>query len=146
MATTNPAVAQPPVPPTLPPAVVLLLGSGGREHAIAVSLAKSPSLRKLFVAPGNAATAQLSSRQLEAKNVILKTNEEIVTFCQANAIELVVVGPEAPLAGGVSGMVQRFLRPHLHTVFQIPLLRRRTCHRWFPMLRPESSRCTAGDK
>ena len=119
MATTNPEPAQPPVPPVRAPTAVLLLGSGGREHAIAVSLAKSPSLRKLFVAPGNAATAQLASSKLEAQNVILKSNEDIVSFCSSNAIDLVVVGPEAPLADGIAGASSRFSPPHLGSMFSI---------------------------
>ncbi len=115
MATLNPVPVHPPVVPPRAPSSVLVLGSGGREHAISHALAHSPGLRKLFVSPGNAATAQLASSKLEAQNVILKTNKSIVHFCTSNAIDLVVVGPEAPLADGVAGKFSRFHRPHLHT-------------------------------
>jgi phosphoribosylamine--glycine ligase len=76
---------------------VLLIGSGGREHALAWSLAKSIRLRKLFVAPGNAGTAQL------ATNVALDTavHAAVIDFCRTMAIEFVVVGPEAPLVAGI---------------------------------------------
>jgi phosphoribosylamine---glycine ligase len=76
---------------------VLLLGSGGREHAIAIALAKSPLLEMLFVAPGNPGMAAL------ARHVALDLNDHssIIAFCNANRIDLVVVGPEAPLVAGI---------------------------------------------
>jgi len=76
---------------------VLLLGSGGREHAIAIALAKSPLLETLFVAPGNPGMAAL------ARHVGLDLNDHssIIAFCKANHIDLVVVGPEAPLVAGI---------------------------------------------
>jgi phosphoribosylamine--glycine ligase len=76
---------------------VLLIGSGGREHALAWAIAKSVRLRKLFVAPGNAGTAQL------ATNVALDTADHaaVIDFCRTMAIDLVVVGPEAPLVAGI---------------------------------------------
>jgi phosphoribosylamine--glycine ligase len=76
---------------------VLLLGSGGREHAIAIALAKSPLLETLFVAPGNPGMAAL------ARAVALDLNDHspIIAFCNANRIDLVVVGPEAPLVAGI---------------------------------------------
>ncbi len=76
---------------------VLLLGSGGREHAIAIALAKSPLLETLFVAPGNPGTAAL------ARHVALdpKDHPPIIAFCKANDIDLVVIGPEAPLVAGI---------------------------------------------
>lgn len=119
MATTHLHAVQPPVPPPRAPSAVLLLGSGGREHAIAHALAQSPTLRKLFVAPGNAATLKLGSSKLEAQNVILPANADIVQFCKSNAIDLVVVGPEGPLADGIAGKLPRFLLPHLHTSCKI---------------------------
>ncbi|MCL4106233.1 UNVERIFIED_CONTAM: hypothetical protein GTU68_061075 [Idotea baltica] len=77
---------------------ILILGSGGREHAIAHSITHSPRLNRLFVAPGNAGTAQL------AENVALNPLDavEVAAFVQANAIGLVVIGPEAPLDAGVA--------------------------------------------
>ena len=80
---------------------VLLLGSGGREHAIAWSIAKSPLLTELFIAPGNPGTAQFG------KNISLDVldNEAIVTFCSECDIDLMIVGPEAPLVNGVHGAI-----------------------------------------
>jgi len=77
---------------------VLLLGSGGREHALAWKLAQSPSLTKLFAAPGNPGIAQ------EAELVALDvTDHDAVThFCATNDVGLVVIGPEAPLVDGLS--------------------------------------------
>ena len=71
---------------------VLILGSGGREHALAWKIAQSPKLEKLFIAPGNAGTAQVG------ENVPLKISdfESIAAFVKDNQIELVVVGPEVP--------------------------------------------------
>ncbi len=76
---------------------VLLLGSGGREHALARALAKSPLLTRLFAAPGNPGIAALA--QLAALN--LADHGAIVAFCRAKAIDLVIVGPEAPLVAGL---------------------------------------------
>jgi phosphoribosylamine---glycine ligase len=76
---------------------VLLLGSGGREHAIAIALAKSPLLETLFVAPGNPGMAALArTAQLEPND-----HPAVAGFCKANHIGLVVVGPEAPLVAGI---------------------------------------------
>ena len=77
---------------------VLILGGGGREHALAAALAKSPSLSRLFVAPGNPGCAAV------AENVALAIDDHaaIVDFCRAREIGLVVVGPEAPLVAGVA--------------------------------------------
>lgn len=76
---------------------VLLIGSGGREHAIAWKLAQSPLLSKLFIAPGNAGTS------LVGTNVLLKTAdfESIKKFVIEQTIDLVVVGPEEPLVHGI---------------------------------------------
>ena len=76
---------------------ILLLGSGGREHALAWKIAQSPKLEKLFIAPGNAGTA------LVGKNVPMKADDfdAIKTFVLANAITMVVVGPEDPLVKGI---------------------------------------------
>ena len=76
---------------------VLLLGSGGREHAIAWKLAQSKNLTKLYTAPGNPGTAQVG------ENVAISATdiEKLVEFAKQNMIELMVAGPEAPLAEGV---------------------------------------------
>ena len=77
---------------------ILLLGSGGREHAIAASIAKSQQCEKLFIAPGNAGTGECGT------NVDLKVDDfdGIGKFVLANDIRMVVVGPEAPLVGGIA--------------------------------------------
>ena len=76
---------------------LLLLGSGGREHALAWKIAQSPKIEKLFIAPGNAGTASVG------ENVPLKADdfEGIKAFALQNAIDMVVVGPEDPLVKGV---------------------------------------------
>lgn len=76
---------------------ILLLGSGGREHALAWKIAQSSKLEKLFIAPGNAGTA------LVGENVAMKADdfESIKKFVLANAITMVVVGPEDPLVKGI---------------------------------------------
>jgi len=76
---------------------VLLVGSGGREHALAWKIAASPMLTKLYAAPGNPGIAK------EAELVALDVNdhEAIASFCKDRAIDLVVVGPEAPLVAGL---------------------------------------------
>lgn len=76
---------------------VLLIGSGGREHAIAWKLAQSPLLNQLFIAPGNAGTSAVG------KNVPISGNdfESIKQFVLVNKVELVIVGPEDPLVQGI---------------------------------------------
>ena len=76
---------------------ILLLGSGGREHAIAWKMAQSPKVDQLFIAPGNAGTA------LVGTNVNIKADDfsAIKEFALANHIGMVVVGPEDPLVKGV---------------------------------------------
>ena len=77
---------------------ILILGSGGREHAFAHSLSKSTRCDKLFVAPGNAGTAAIAS------NVAVDPNdfEAVEKFVVANEIEMVIVGPEDPLVRGIA--------------------------------------------
>ena len=72
---------------------LLLLGSGGREHALAWKISQSPKIEKLFIAPGNAGTATVG------ENVPLKADdfEGLRKFCIENQIGMVVVGPEDPL-------------------------------------------------
>ena len=76
---------------------VLVIGGGGREHALAWKIAQSPRVAKVFVAPGNAGTA----REPELTNVDAISVLELVDFALANKVALTVVGPEAPLAAGV---------------------------------------------
>ena len=77
---------------------ILLIGSGGREHAIAWKLAQSPKLAKLYIAPGNPGTAALG------ENIAVKVDDHsaVVRFCQEKRIDLVIVGPEVPLAAGLT--------------------------------------------
>src|SRR6056297_953174 len=77
---------------------ILILGGGGREHTFAYKLAQSPKCSQLFVAPGNAGTAEI------AKNIDLKVNdfEEIKDFVLKEKIEMLVVGPEDPLVEGIT--------------------------------------------
>jgi phosphoribosylamine--glycine ligase len=83
---------------------VLLVGSGGREHALAWKLAQSPRLDSLLVAPGNAGTARLKSPRARIANVAIRTEDKagLVQFATREKIDLAVVGPEAPLADGLA--------------------------------------------
>jgi phosphoribosylamine--glycine ligase len=81
---------------------VLLLGSGGREHAMAWALAKSPQLSKLWAAPGSDGMSALAERAaLDPLDP-----QAVAAFCVARGVELLVVGPEAPLAAGVADAVR----------------------------------------
>ena len=75
---------------------VLIVGGGGREHALAWKISKSPRVNCVFVAPGNAGTA------IDAENVDIADNDipRIVEFAKQNKIDLAVIGPEVPLAAG----------------------------------------------
>lgn len=81
---------------------VLLLGSGGREHALAWKMVQSPKLEKLYVAPGNAGTVEI------AENVAIAVNDfqAIADFIAENGIRMLVVGPEDPLVGGIRDFLQ----------------------------------------
>jgi len=76
---------------------ILVIGSGGREHALAWRLAQGTKVQKVYVAPGNAGTALEDG----VENVAIGTIPELIEFVQRENIELTVVGPEAPLAAGV---------------------------------------------
>jgi phosphoribosylamine--glycine ligase len=76
---------------------VLIIGSGGREHAIANVLRKSPMLERLFAAPGNDGLAAVA----ECVALDVGDHGAVADFCRRNAIDLVVVGPEAPLVAGI---------------------------------------------
>ena len=82
---------------------VLLIGSGGREHAIAWKLKKSPNLGTLFIAPGNPGTAELGL------NIDLNTSDfnQVAEFCKVHSIDLVVVGPEVPLVNGIVDFLEK---------------------------------------
>ncbi|MBN8503919.1 MAG: phosphoribosylamine--glycine ligase [Burkholderiales bacterium] len=76
---------------------VLVVGSGGREHAIAWKLAQSPKVSQVFVAPGNGGTL----RDTNLKNLALSDPHELADWAEQNKVVLTVVGPEAPLAAGI---------------------------------------------
>ena len=76
---------------------LLVIGSGGREHAMAWRLAQTPGMQKVYVAPGNAGTA----REHELENINITDPEALADFVEQNKVHLTVVGPEAPLAAGV---------------------------------------------
>src|SRR5580765_6206518 len=76
---------------------LLVIGSGGREHALAWKLAQSPKVQKVFVAPGNAGTAT----EIGLENISIQKTEELIDFAKKEHIHLTVVGPEAPLAAGI---------------------------------------------
>ncbi len=78
---------------------ILIIGSGGREHALAWKAAQSPLADKIFVAPGNAGTAL--EPHLENVDISVGNIPELVTFAQQNQVGLTIVGPEAPLVEGV---------------------------------------------
>ncbi len=78
---------------------ILLIGSGGREHALAWKLARSPKVQKVFVAPGNGGTANQKNAGIE--NLPISDLEELAAFAKREQIGLTVVGPEAPLAAGI---------------------------------------------
>ncbi|MGI6534994.1 MAG: phosphoribosylamine--glycine ligase [Eggerthellaceae bacterium] len=82
---------------------ILVLGGGGREHAIAWALAKSPKCEKLYVAPGNGGTAAVAENvaDLDAED-----GQAVLAFAKDHAIDLVVVGPEAPLVAGVADVLR----------------------------------------
>ena len=88
---------------------ILLIGSGGREHALAHALKKSPNVEKIFAAPGNPGIFTLA----EETNVDVSDHAQVVKFCKHKNVDLVVVGPENPLADGIADV----LRGHGINVF-----------------------------
>lgn len=90
---------------------ILVIGNGGREHALAWKIRQSPLCEKIFVAPGNAGTASI------AENVAIDVDDfaSLGKFCMANNVQLVVVGPEGPLVKGIRDYFQNdpSLRPIL---------------------------------
>ena len=76
---------------------LLVIGNGGREHALAWKLAQSSKVETVFVAPGNAGTAI----EPKLQNIALTAHQDLIDFCRNENIAFTVVGPEAPLAAGV---------------------------------------------
>jgi len=83
---------------------ILLIGSGGREHSIALKLKESPKCTSLFVAPGNAGTADI------AENVPIKDTQlpELLEFAKENKIDLTIVGPEGPLVAVIVDLFEDY--------------------------------------
>lgn len=77
---------------------ILILGGGGREHALAWAIRQNPKCDRLIVAPGNAGIAGVA----ECADLDVLSRAEVLEFAQENAVDFVIVGPEAPLAAGVS--------------------------------------------
>lgn len=82
---------------------VIVIGSGGREHAIALKIKESPLLKKLYVAPGNPGTNEIG------ENIPLdgSDSDKLLAFIQAHAIDLIVVGPEQPLVDGLADTLRK---------------------------------------
>ncbi len=77
---------------------ILILGGGAREHALAWAVKQNPKCDRLIVAPGNAGIARVA----ECADLDILDGREVVAFCEAHAVDFVIVGPEAPLAAGVA--------------------------------------------
>ncbi len=77
---------------------ILILGGGGREHALAWAVMQNPKCDKLIVAPGNAGIAEIA----DCADLDIENGTDVVRFCEENAVEFVIIGPEAPLVAGVA--------------------------------------------
>ena len=80
---------------------ILIIGSGGREHALAWKLKKSPKIKNIFIAPGNAGTSQIGF------NIPISKTEEIIEWLKKNRIDLVIVGPDEHLAEGIVDTLEK---------------------------------------
>jgi len=77
---------------------ILVIGSGGREHAITWKVSQSPKAEKVFVLPGNPGTGQIATN---VEGISVDNHQAVIEFCKTNQIDLVIVGPEIPLADGI---------------------------------------------
>ncbi|XP_054719716.1 trifunctional purine biosynthetic protein adenosine-3-like [Uloborus diversus] len=82
--------------------LVLVIGSGGREHALAWKLSQSPNIEHIYVAPGNAGTHSNGDKKVSNCALNVKNHSEVVDWCKEKGINFVVVGPEDPLANGLA--------------------------------------------
>ena len=78
--------------------IALIIGGGGREHALAWKIAQAPNVKKVYVAPGNGGTA---SETKKIENIPLSDFNELAEFAKKNVVDLTIVGPELPLAQGI---------------------------------------------
>ena len=81
---------------------ILVIGSGGREHAIALKIAESEKAEKIYAIPGNPGMAEIA----ECHSIDIMDSEAMVVFAKENAIDLVIVGPENPLANGITDVLE----------------------------------------
>ena len=77
---------------------IFIIGSGGREHGITWKVCQSPKAEKVFVLPGNPGTSQIATN---VGDVSVDDHSAVASFCKTNQIDLVIVGPEVPLADGL---------------------------------------------
>ncbi|HMT35951.1 MAG TPA: phosphoribosylamine--glycine ligase family protein, partial [Chitinophagaceae bacterium] len=91
---------------------ILIIGSGGREHAFAWKIAQSSIQKNIFVAPGNPGTAQIGTNI----DIDVCDFESHKTFCLANKIDLVLVGPEDPLVNGIYDFFAQNELKHIHVI------------------------------
>ena len=82
---------------------ILIIGSGGREHSLAWAVAQNPKCENLIVAPGNAGIAEIAV----CADIDINNNSQILEFSQNNKIDLVIIGPEGPLANGISDLLRK---------------------------------------
>ena len=90
---------------------ILILGGGGREHALAWAVMQNPKCDRLIVAPGNAGIAAIA----RCADLAITDGAAVAAFCDEHAIDLVVIGPEAPLAAGVADALRARGVPFLFT-------------------------------
>jgi phosphoribosylamine--glycine ligase len=81
---------------------VAVIGSGGREHALAQKISESANLEKLFIIPGNPGTASCG----ENVPLDINNNIDVVNFCKSNEVDLVIIGPEQPLVNGLGNALR----------------------------------------
>ena len=82
---------------------ILIIGSGGREHSLAWAVAQNPKCENLIVAPGNAGIAEIAV----CADIDINNNSQVLEFSQNNKIDLVIIGPEGPLANGISDLLRK---------------------------------------
>lgn len=115
---------------------ILVLGGGGREHAIAWALAKSPRTDSLYVAPGNGGTDGIAQN---VPDLNPEDGQAVLAFVRENAIDFVVIGPEAPLVAGVADVLRAAGVPTFGRTPRVPswkAARRSARNSWTPTTSP----------